>query len=240
MEPEIDPGPCRRCGTCCEKGGPALHRDDRPLVDQGHIPAGCLFTIRKGERVIDNVNGVPEFLAEEILKIKGQNGLWCCFFYDRPSRGCRIYDHRPVECRALNCRDTRRIEAIYRTARLTRRDLLGGISGLWELIADHEQRCGYQVLQALVGEGLDPSRLKQEKEILEIVRFDAHIRELTVERAGLDGRLLEFIFGRPLIDTIKTFGIQLVKTKGVYGLTAARPPYGKQHAGLSGNARGEN
>lgn len=206
---------CRRCGTCCEKGGPSLHRNDRQLVEQGLIPARCLFTIRKGERVIDNVRGVPESLAEEIVKIKGlRAGLWSCMFYDRSTRGCRIYDHRPIECRALNCRDTRPIETIYRSARLTRRDLLGGVQGLWELIVDHEQRCSYRGLQTLVEEGLDGAGLKKETCILEILRLDLHIRRLTVERGQLDGRMLDFIFGRPLSDTIKMFEIRLVRKDG--------------------------
>jgi hypothetical protein len=34
---------CRRCGTCCRKGGPALHREDRHLVVDGLIPADVYF-----------------------------------------------------------------------------------------------------------------------------------------------------------------------------------------------------
>lgn len=52
---------CRRCGTCCEKGGPALHTDDRMLIENGHIPARYLFTIREGEPVVDNVKENPIF-----------------------------------------------------------------------------------------------------------------------------------------------------------------------------------
>jgi Fe-S-cluster containining protein len=52
-----DENPCRRCGTCCEKGGPSLHREDRPLVDNGQIPVRHLFTIRRGELAQDNIKG---------------------------------------------------------------------------------------------------------------------------------------------------------------------------------------
>ena len=60
---------CHRCGTCCEKGGPSLHREDRPMIDDGRIPARCLFTIRRGERVRDNVKGTLVPLSEEVIKI---------------------------------------------------------------------------------------------------------------------------------------------------------------------------
>lgn len=214
---------CRRCGTCCEKGGPSLHRDDRSLVDDGHIPAHCLFTIRRGELVRDNIKGTLTALSEEIIKIKGISDRWSCVLYDRATCGCGIYDHRPMECRALNCRDTRRIERIYQTARLTRKDLLSDIQGLWELVQDHEQRCSYASLQALVEKRTHGDGMKHEEAILETLRFDAHIRELTVKRAGMAARMLDFIFGRPLAATIKMFDLRLVKNGETYGLASLGP-----------------
>lgn len=220
---------CRRCGTCCKKGGPSLHTEDQPLVDDGRIPARCLFTIRKGELVRDNVKGVLVPLAQEIIKIKGRADRWTCLFYDRETRRCGIYDHRPLECRTLNCRDTRQIEAVYQTARLTREDLLSGIGGLWELIQDHENRCSYKGLRARVEEGSYTGRLRQEKAILEILRFDAQVRELAVEEGGLDAGMLDFIFGRPLADTIIMFDIGLMKKDGVYGLVPASSRIQNEH-----------
>ena len=179
------------------------------MIDDGRIPARCLFTIRRGERVRDNVKGALLPLSEEIIKIKGCADKWTCLFYDRATRGCGIYDHRPLECRALSCRDTRRIEAVYDKTRLTRQDLLSDVNGLWELIEDHEQRCSYEALHARVAEGIHEGRLKQEKTILETLRFDAHVRRLTVEKGGLDSRMLDFVFGRPLCDTIKMLDIPI-------------------------------
>ena len=215
---------CQRCGVCCEKGGPSLHLKDRHLVDSGRIPARRLFTIRRGELARDNVKGTLIPLTAEIIKIKGQSGRWTCQFYDSQTRGCGIYDHRPVECRALNCRDTRRIANIYDTDRLTRQDLLSGVRGLWELVEDHEQHCSYEGLDARIREGMSHGpRLKGEAAILEILRFDAHIRQLAVEKGGLDSRMLEFIFGRPLADTIRMFGVKPVKQNGAYVLVPFGP-----------------
>ncbi|BBO71512.1 zinc/iron-chelating domain-containing protein [Desulfosarcina alkanivorans] len=209
---------CQRCGTCCEKGGPGLHLQDRDLVDSGRIPLRCLFTLRRGELARDNVKGRLVPLAQEIIKIKGQPGRWTCLFYHKKTRGCGIYEHRPLECRALNCRDTRRIEAVYDTARLTRRDLLAGVDGLWDLVEDHEQRCSYGGLKSLVGDGSRGDRPGQEAAILEILRYDAHVRQLTVEKGGMDERMLDFLFGRPLAESIKMFGIALKKESGTYRL----------------------
>jgi Fe-S-cluster containining protein len=193
-------------------------------VDSGRIPARCLFTIRRGELVRDNVNDTLTPLDGEIIKIKGDGHGWTCRFYEKENRGCSIYAHRPLECRVLNCRDTRQIETVYATSRLTRKDVLAGIRGLWELIDDHEQRCSYAALDAWVGEGTGSRGLKQENAILEALRFDAHIRRLTVEKGGMDARMLDFIFGRPLTETIKMFGIRLVKHNESYGLVQGRLP----------------
>lgn len=217
------PIPCKRCGTCCEKGGPGLHHVDRPLVESGSIPAKCLYTIRCGELVRDEIRGSLAPLAEEIVKIKGQAGKWTCLFYDRQEHGCRIYDHRPLECRVLNCRDTGPIEKIYNKGRLTRRDLLATVAGLWELIEEHEQRCSYVQLGARVREGtLKNDVPKQEEAILETLRYDAHVRQLAVEKGGLDAELLAFVFGRPLTETIWMLGIDLVRRNGTYGLVRSK------------------
>ena len=122
---------CQRCGTCCEKGGPALHQEDRHLVDGGRVPASALFTIRRGELARNTVKGTLSPVTQEIIKIKGKPGRWTCLFFDDSTKGCGIYADRPLECRALNCRDTRQIERVYEGTRLTRKDLLSGIEGLW-------------------------------------------------------------------------------------------------------------
>lgn len=221
---------CRRCGVCCEKGGPGLHQADHALVDEGHIPGRCLFTLRRGELARDNVMGTLAPLTAEIIKIKGRRPEWTCLFYNRKDRSCGIYGHRPLECRVLNCRDTRQIEAIYGIDRLTRRDLLAGVHGLWDLVENHEWRCSYTRLAKLVGQGARGGRLIRSEAILEMLRFDAHIRQLTVDKGRMDQGMLDFIFGRPLADTIHMFDIRLTKNNGNYvvtpGPTSARTaPY---------------
>ena len=88
---------CRQCGTCCRKGGPALHKEDRHLVMDGLIPAEALYTIRAGEPVQDNVAGRRSYADTDIIKIKGKGDGWCCRFLDDESSRCTIYDRRPAE-----------------------------------------------------------------------------------------------------------------------------------------------
>jgi Fe-S-cluster containining protein len=178
-------------------------------VSQGLIPARHLFTIRQGEKVRDNVRGTLAPLSQEIVKIKGLNGRWTCTFFEAESKGCRIYDVRPLECRVLDCRDTRQIEALYEGTRLTRRDLLAEVGGLWELILDHERRCSYAQIARLLGDGFENGVPIHAAAIQEMIRFDFHIRQLTVEKAGMDDRMLEFLFGRPLTDTLKMFDLNV-------------------------------
>jgi Fe-S-cluster containining protein len=202
---------CRRCGTCCKKGGPAFHQADKALIESGEIPAKYLYTIRKGEMAHDNVRQCLEPVSSDIIKIKGKGNSWTCLFFDKAQAACSIYDHRPIECRALKCWDTDQLEALYSQKRLTRGDLLAGIEGLWDLIKGHQQRCSYDTILALV-KAIDsdqPGHARQK--LAELIQFDNEIRKLAVSRGGLDADMLDFLFGRPLNQTLKNFGLSVLQ-----------------------------
>ncbi len=191
---------CRRCGTCCKKGGPTFHIEDRRLIDSGLIPAVHLVTIRKGERVNDAIRGCLISLESEMIKMKGTNPSWSCIYLDGSVSACLIYENRPLECRILKCWDTRDIETEYARNRLTRKDMLTGIPALWNLIAEHDQRCSHVLLRNL----LDSPSVDADagKSIQEMVAYDRSIRALVVEKAGVEPDMLDFLFGRPLSETI--------------------------------------
>lgn len=207
---------CQRCGTCCRKGGPALHRQDAPLINEGRIPAEALYTIRPGEPVQDNVAGRPSFAEDDIIKIKGNDDGWCCRFLEDATNRCTIYDHRPVECRALQCWDTRAIEALYDCERLTRRNLLQGVEGLWELIEDHERRCNYRQINELAGRlSGEPAEQKTALgAITDMVKYDESLRQLLVENGHTPAGMLDFLLGRPLTHTLPGFHIQVESSEG--------------------------
>jgi Fe-S-cluster containining protein len=200
---------CTRCGTCCEKGGPCFHEEDRMLIEKGTIPAKYLYTLRKGELARDNVKDCLKPVESDIIKIKGKKGSWTCLFFDEVRRACTIYDDRPLECRALKCWDTRRLEQIYANTRLTRNDLLSNVKGLWDLIKDHQVRCDYKKLEPLIKDLAGSKKNHARRKLLEIIHYDAEIRNLVVARGGMDTEMLDFLFGRPLNRTLENYGVQI-------------------------------
>lgn len=200
---------CRRCGTCCKKGGPALHAKDRSLVESGRIPLKDLYTLRRGEWVRDDVRGTLQPLKEEIIKIKVRRaGHRACRYYVDRDGACSVYAFRPSECRALQCWDTRKIERIYSVERLQRKDLIGQVKGLWDLVEDHDRRCCYERLHRLVRRLKDRRSESVVDKVLEMLRYDAELRNLVIEKARVDPGMLEFLFGRPLAETAGQFGIR--------------------------------
>jgi Fe-S-cluster containining protein len=210
---------CRRCGTCCRKGGPALHIEDQPLVDTGKIALKQLLTIRQGEPAFDNVADRIAPAVTDIIIFKAAQGTPSqCFFYNHQDKGCRIYDHRPLECKALHCWDAAEIETIYNTRRLTRRHLLANVEGLWELVVDHQQCCDYGHIADLAANiRRQPHDHNRQSELLELIHYDQSIRQIIVERSKIDRGILDCLFGRPLSFTIIMFQLKL--SKGARGMT---------------------
>ena len=200
---------CQRCGTCCQKGGPAFHQADKRLIEEGVIHSKYLFTIREGELAYDNVRQCLEPARTDIIKIKKQKDSLTCIFFNERQSACNIYENRPSECRALKCWDTKELEDLYAKMRLTRKDLISEIEGLWSLIKDHQERCNYDTIQGLVKAIKTSKDDEARKKLNEIILFDIEIRKLVVAKAGLEAEILDFLFGRPLNQTLKNFGLKL-------------------------------
>lgn len=203
---------CARCGQCCMKGGPALHEPDMEMIRSGDIPLTALYTIRPGERAYDNVSGGLFQVTADIVKIKSQADSPACRFYDPSEKACRIYASRPLECRLQACWDNSALEGAYADMRLSRRDILEGSAGLREMIIAHEEHCHFAVLHDLIdrrqaGEREAASRLT------EIVNYDAHFRDLAVNKGSVAEELLDFLFGRPVAEILQQqFGIKVMRT----------------------------
>ena len=209
---------CMRCGACCEKGGPSFHHDDRMLIEKGNILSKYLYTIRKGELAYDNVQGCLRAVESDIIKIKGKGDGWICLFFDEEKKACMIYPERPLECRALRCWDTREIEQIYASNRLTREDLVSDIEGLWELVRDHQVRCDYKKIQKLIDDLISTNSPSSYRKLLEIVRYDAEMRKLVISQGGLEEDMLDFLFGRPLTKTLRNYGFKVQQIGKKIGL----------------------
>ncbi len=103
---------CRRCGTCCRNGGPALHREDIALLRRGSISHADLITIRIGEPAYSPLVDRVEPSAFELVKVAGTAASWTCRFFSAADNRCLIYENRPLECRLLNCREPEPLLAV--------------------------------------------------------------------------------------------------------------------------------
>ena len=225
---------CRRCGTCCTKSGPALHLEDRHLVESGKIPLQDLYTIRRGELIRENVRGHMVAAPSDIIKILAREGSWTCFYYRDQDCGCGIYADRPMECRLLKCWDPSNLEAVYDKDRLTREDLLSTVPDLLDLVREHERQCDYELLRRLFDQfDKDMGRETLLKRISEIVIYDTELRRLLVEKGTVAAKMLDFLFGRPLTKTLPMFGYRV--RKGHRGLSL-EPVYGRTVLRSAGGA----
>ncbi len=218
--PHASETPCRRCGTCCQKGGPAFHLADRELIESARIPPRLLFTIRAGEPVRDNVADRVQIADSDIIKLRGTDGTPTCVCHD-PVAGCTIYAHRPVECRALDCQDTVAIAEMYQRDRLTRKALFQSVPDLWRLIRDHQEHCGHDSIREIL-QGLEnPNAETALRRLGEILEMDRMVREEPVRRGLVPANWGDLLFGRPLPRTLTGFGLQVTRSEGGFRVRPA-------------------
>lgn len=199
---------CIRCCTCCAKGGPALHLEDKPLIDSGALHGRFLYTIRKNEPVEDNVQGKMTFAESDIIRIKSKVGSDTCLYADLNNASCSIYEQRPAECRILKCWDTKELEDYYRKDRLTRKDILGHVEGLWETIEEHEKKCSWEEILNIVSKNRNKLGEDAQETLFEMIQYDKAIRDLVVAKANVEPNLLDFLFGLPLEKKLRQMGIE--------------------------------
>ncbi len=213
---------CIRCGECCLRGSPTLQMEDLGLVKEGLIGKKDLYTIRKGELVKDNINEGLVVTQTELVKVrerKGKSGG--CIFYDDSGKACTIYEHRPLQCAALMCWDTREFLEVFQGPKLMRQQAIEG-QVLLGLIEEHERRCGYAQLERLVSE-VESKGEEAVHQVLDLLKFDYHLRPFVAEKLGLKPEEMDFFFGKPLKETITMFGLQVVREPdGSFNLTTKK------------------
>jgi Fe-S-cluster containining protein len=193
----MDPAGCRRCGTCCRKGGPALHGVDLDSVRGGAIPLSCLYTIRPGEVVTDNVCGGLSVADADIIKIKSKTDGVACVFFDQVDDSCRRYADRPLECREMACWDTEAIRGVYAWDRLDRGRIIEKIPALAELVAMHEAECNMGLIARLVDLRKNGDT-HAAADIAGRISYDADLRKRAMSAQPGVAAILDFLFGRPL------------------------------------------
>lgn len=201
---------CIRCGTCCKKGGPVLHLEDKEILRQGHIGYEHLVTLRKGERAYNPLKEVPEPIHRELIKIAGTGRGWGCSFYDEATASCAVYQHRLLECRLLKCWDTSGIVSVIGRNTLRRSDIINPGDPVLELIEKHERECPYHEIESLIsafaGKQKKTTALFRMKEL---VHNDLSIRNFAFSELGLKREFGMFIFGRPVSQILADRGLKV-------------------------------
>lgn len=199
---------CMRCGTCCLKGGPILHHEDKKILRAGHVGYQHLITIRKGELAYNPIEGKLEPVRKEIIKVAGKGENWSCVFYDDEKASCTIYSHRFLECRLLKCWDTSEIMSIIGKNTIFRADIINPYDPIMGVIETHEQECSYQEVETLLSAlSKEEGKSTSIKRLTELVRKDLSIRSFALSELGLKAEFELFIFGRPLFKVLKDRGL---------------------------------
>jgi Fe-S-cluster containining protein len=201
---------CIRCGTCCLKGGPALHHEDAEILREGHIGYQHLITIREGEMVYNPVKEKPEPVLKEMVRVAGRDGSPACVFYDEEKKSCGIYLNRFLECRILKCWDTSEILSVIGRDTIQRTDIMNQDDPVVDVIKSHEEECSpYEVerLLAVLSAGKDRAGIL--KRLSELLRRDKAIRSFALTELELKKEFECFIFGRPLSRILDERGISL-------------------------------
>ncbi len=230
---------CTQCGTCCRKGGPAIHDKDLDLLKNGTLRLEDLMTFRPGEFVRDESQRKIVPLEKDVVKIAPPIAVeehnWECRFLIAKDKkhSCALHGKHPAECRALYCQNPEFLLALPSDGRQTRQQLIEFTnSPAWwlELIDTHAEKCSLNdIAECLVKLDNDNQRLDEQSEqskqpvsdeekeslkekMLEIISFDNSFRELVCEKANINPELLPFLFGRPVLGLMHQFQVEILKT----------------------------
>lgn len=111
----------------------------------------------------------------------------------------------------MKCWDTQDIEALYDKDRLTRKDLLSGIRGLWELVEAHQTQCDYEKIGYLVKNLNGDQKEESLESLADMLHYDTRIRSLAAGKGRMDAEIAAFLFGQPLTETLGRFGVFVQK-----------------------------
>jgi Fe-S-cluster containining protein len=199
---------CRRCGTCCLQGGPALHEDDLTLLKSGIIPWSSLITVRRGELVHHPLAHGVRAARVELVKLAGSGRQWTCRYF---ADGCTIYDHRPLACRALTCWDTREVEALMEKETISRLDILPSDHPLLPAIHLQEREFPCEAFEEIHFNRSEPEAgITAELERRANLELRWRGELVTRHSLGLGEEL--FFFGRPYFQLLQALGFAVGET----------------------------
>ena len=207
---------CKRCGTCCQKGGPVLHHEDKKILRDGHIGHKNLVTIRKGELARNPVNDLLEPVHQELIKVRGKGEDWSCCFYNEKDTSCSVYEHRLLECRLLKCWDPSELLNVIGRDTIIRADIINPDDPILEVIKTHELECPYHDIENAIDNILrERDKAKNLERLTRLVNKDLSLRHYALSELKLNRDFELFIFGRPLFKILSDRGLPFRGTQDV-------------------------
>jgi Fe-S-cluster containining protein len=200
---------CSRCGTCCKKGGPILHLEDKTILLKGIVTHKDLVTLRKGEFVFNPLDEKIQKLTREVIKVDKKGEGWTCIFYNELESSCNIYENRFLECRILKCWDAEEFLRIFCKNTLTRFDMINSNDPVIEIIREHDKECPCDRFETLIINYLKRGDSKTLFQIKELINKDIRFRLFAFKELGVNREYERFIFGRSFIELAKTHGISI-------------------------------
>lgn len=201
---------CIRCGTCCTKGSPTLSINDLELFTNDIVRPSDVLTIRKGELARAAGSDELERTEKELVKIQEVPGNNTCIFFKSGDKECSIYESRPLQCRRQECWNPQNHEEIGKEEMLARETFLQETGPLWEIVQRHEERCSHDRLSRVMAK-LEATKGHAVEELLELLRFDQHVRHFIIEKFNLPPETHDFLLGRSLADSIEAYGLRVVE-----------------------------
>lgn len=199
---------CKQCGICCVKGGAALHSVDISLLGNDGIPRRDLITLRKGEFAWSPVTTKVEAIETEIIKLRGTGKEWTCLYLDESSKGCRIYEKRPLACKTLKCWKPEESLALIGNDLLNRTAVLQNEPTLLELVEGYERDYPLPDFSSMQSK-LEKKPDEILKDLENAVNNDLVFRDAQVNHSATVASEELFLFGRPLFQLLPLFGIEV-------------------------------
>lgn len=202
---------CRQCGTCCTKGGAALHSGDIDLLREDKIPRRDLVTLRRGEFAWSPVTENLEAIQSDIIKLRGVAGEWTCCYFDALAKCCTIYHKRPLACRVLKCWQPEESLALAGNDLLSRQTILHNETELLALVEQYEHDFALPDFSLLAAD-LDALGETTRVSLEEMVNRDLGFRDTQVQLSAKIAAEELFLFGRPLFQLLQPFGLDVFQS----------------------------
>jgi hypothetical protein len=101
---------------------------------------------------------------------------------------------------------------------LLREHIFEGVDLILDMIAEHENRCGFAALSDAFEKSADEEGIRK---VLDLLSYEEHFREFVSDKFKIPARNMDLVFGRSFIQMTPLFGFKaLVEPDGSRRLVA--------------------